>query len=248
MARRMSSGRGSGPRAHAAGDGPSGARPQGARAGGARELRASTDRQGEDARRRGGRGADLASWSDEELFEEVRRGSEAHFNALYDRYFRRIYHFIYVRLRNHADAEELTQETFAAVFHSAEAFSGRSAPLGWVYGIAKNTVNNHLRRLRIQGQRLEEAGPEALTADSAEWRGTPEDHLALHRTVHAIERRLARLTPWQTEVFLLRHVDNASIREICRRTARSSDAVRSGLYRAKRELLEATGQPPGAGQ
>jgi RNA polymerase sigma-70 factor (ECF subfamily) len=185
----------------------------------------------------------LESWTDEELFAQVRRGSERHFNALYERYFRRIYHFIYVRLRNHADAEELTQETFTVVFRSAGAFSGRASPLAWIYGIARNTVNNHHRRARLQGQRLEEAGPEALTADSAEWRGTPEDHLTLDRILRAMERRLSMLSPWQTEVFLLRHVDNASIREICRRTARSSDAVRSGLYRAKRELLEATGQP-----
>jgi len=184
----------------------------------------------------------LTAWTDEELFAAVRRGSERHFSALYERYFRRIYHFIYVRLRNHADAEELTQETFTAVFRSAEAFSGRSSPLGWLYGIAKNTVNNHLRRSRLQGQRVEEAGPEALTSDSVDWRGTPEDHLALQRTMRAMERRLAGLSPWQTEVFLLRHLDNASIREICRRTARSSDAVRSGLYRAKRELLEVTGR------
>lgn len=190
----------------------------------------------------------LTGWTDEELFAEVRRGSERHFNALYERYFRRIYHFIQVRLRNHADAEELTQETFTVVFRSAEAFSGRSSPLGWIYGIAKNTVNNHLRRLRMQGQRLEEAGPEALTADSAEWRATPEDHLCLQRTMQAMESRLARLSPWQTEVFLLRHLDNASIPEICRRTARSSDAVRSGLYRAKRELLEASGQAADPGR
>lgn len=227
MARRSSSARDAAPR------GPS-------------RLRETPEREASHAHRPGdaptGPPGSLEGWTDEELFAEVRRGSERHFNALYDRYFRRIYHFIHVRLRNHADAEELTQETFTVVFRSAEAFSGRSSPLGWIYGIAKNTVNNHLRRLRLQGERLEEAGPEALTADSADWRATPEDHLCLQRTMRAMESCLSRLSPWQTEVFLLRHLDNASIPEICRRTARSSDAVRSGLYRAKRELLEASGQ------
>lgn len=183
--------------------------------------------------------AALESWSDEALFAEVRRGSERHFRALYERYFRRIYHFIYVRLRNHADAEELTQETFTAVFRSAEAFSGRSSPLGWIYGIARNTANNHLRRQRIHGERLEQAGAEAVAADSAAWRASPEEHLALQRALEAMERRLAGLSAWQLEVFRLRHLDDVSIRDICRRTERSSDAVRSGLYRAKRELLAA---------
>lgn len=184
--------------------------------------------------------AALESWTDEALFAEVRRGSERHFRALYERYFRRIYHFIYVRLRNHADAEELTQETFTVVFRSAEAFSGRSSPLGWIYGIAKNTVNNHLRRQRIYGERLEQAGAEALAADSAAWRASPEDHLSLWQTLEALDRRLAGLSSWQLEVFRLRHLDDVSIRDICRRTERTSDAVRSGLYRARRELLAAS--------
>ena len=182
-----------------------------------------------------------ATATDRELFERIRDGSEADFTELYERYFQRIYNFIYVRVRNHADAEELTQETFTAVFRSVAAFSGRSAPLGWIYGIAKNTVNNHLRRARVHGERLEQAGPRALATDSPTWAFTPEDQLAMWRTVRALGERLDGLADWQAEVFFLRHVENLPIREISRRMSRSSDAVRSGLYRVKRMLVEASG-------
>ena len=63
--------------------------------------------------------AALTSWPDEALFEAVCAGSEPHFNVLYTRYFRRIYAFVYQRVRNHADAEELVQETFTVVFRGA---------------------------------------------------------------------------------------------------------------------------------
>lgn len=177
--------------------------------------------------------------SDEDLFEQIRRGSEPHFNVLYDRYFQRLYNFIFLRVRNHADAEELTQETFTAVFRSVDGYSGRSTPLGWIYGIAKNTVHNHLRKLRTQGERLERAGPEALTATSPAWSCTPEDQLAMRRYARAIDSRLRSVSEWQAEVFFLRHVEDLPIREIARRTMRSSDAIRSGLYRVKRLLVEA---------
>jgi RNA polymerase sigma-70 factor (ECF subfamily) len=176
---------------------------------------------------------------DEALFEAVRGGSETHFNALYERYFQRIYNFIYLRTRNHADAEELTQETFTVVFRSADAWSGRSSPLGWIYGIAKNTVYNHLRRARTHGERLEQAGPGALLSASPAWSCTPEEQLSLDRYVRAIGERLEGVSDWQAEVFFLRHVENLPIREISRRTDRSSDAIRSGLYRVKRLLVEA---------
>jgi RNA polymerase sigma-70 factor (ECF subfamily) len=177
--------------------------------------------------------------SDEDLFDRIRKGSECDFNTLYERYFQRIYNFIYLRVRNHADTEELTQETFTAVFQSIDGYSGRSTPLGWIYGIAKNTVYNHLRRWRTHGERMERAGVEALTAGSPAWSCTPEDALAMRRYARAIDERLQSLSDWQAEVFFLRHVENLPIREISRRTLRSSDAIRSGLYRVKRLLIEA---------
>ncbi len=166
---------------------------------------------------------------------------------LYERYFQRIYSYVYLRIRNHADAEELTQETFSVVFRSARGFSGRSTPLAWIYGVAKNTVLNHLSRNRLHHERVAEGGPVLLLSDSAIWGCNPEEHLLIERYVRAIDGQLQRLSAWQTEAFVLRHVHNLSIREIAERTDRSGDAIRSGLYRVKRMLLEMgeTGIRPG---
>ena len=183
--------------------------------------------------------ADLRLWTDEQLFEKMRAGSEPHFNTLYERYFQRIYSFVYLRVRNHADTEELTQETFTVVFRGAEGYSGRSTPLAWIYGIAKNTVFNHLRRNRLHGERVRAAGPDPLVSESAAWGCNPEEHLAMERYSAAIESQLQSVSDWQAEAFLLRHVHNLTIQEIAERTDRSGDAIRSGLYRVKRLLLEA---------
>ena len=84
----------------------------------------------------------LAEQTDEQLLAGLREGSEGHFTQLYERYFRRIYTFSYARVRNEADAEEIAQETFLAVFRSIGAFRGQSSLLSWIYGIAKNTANS----------------------------------------------------------------------------------------------------------
>ena len=47
-----------------------------------------------------------------ELLAGLREGSEAHFTELYDNYFKRIYTFAFARVHNHADAEEIAQETW----------------------------------------------------------------------------------------------------------------------------------------
>ncbi|MDJ0786678.1 MAG: RNA polymerase sigma factor [Myxococcota bacterium] len=187
------------------------------------------------------RGAERdAQQEDRDLLDGVRKGNERDFNALYERYFSRIYNFVFVRIRNHADAEEIAQEVFTVVFRSAEAYSGRSTPLGWIYGIAKNTVYNHLRRARTRGERVEEAGADALQSASPLWRYTPEEQLEMDRYARNLDAQLSSVSDWQAEVFYLRHVENLPISEISRRTDRSSDAIRSGLYRVKRLLVEAS--------
>jgi len=188
---------------------------------------------------------ELGSWSDEALFEQICAGP--HFNVLYTRYFRRIYGFVYQRVHNHADAEELVQETFTVVFRGAANFGGRSSPLAWIYGVAKNLVMNHLRRARVQHERILEAGVEPLAPTSPHWRCGPDDQLTLSRVAAAVDHQIANLADWQAEAFFLRHAENLPIQEISRRTERSADAVRSGLYRVKRLLLRAGALEPESG-
>jgi RNA polymerase sigma-70 factor (ECF subfamily) len=177
-------------------------------------------------------------FSDSALVAGIREGSEEDFHRLYERYFHRVYTFAYVRVRNHADAEEIAQETFTAVFRSIDAYRGQSSLISWLYGIAKNTVNNHLRRIKARETWLERAEPDLWVTRVASV-ATPEDELSLRRYADAIHQRLDSIAEWQAEVFVLRHLENLPIREIARRMARSNDAIRSSLYRVKRLLVEA---------
>lgn len=182
--------------------------------------------------------------TDEELLAGIRSSCEADFNRLYERYFQRVYSYVFTRLRNHADSEEVVQETFTAVFRSVEAYRGQSSLVSWIYGIARNTANNYVRRARAHNLRVERAEPELIRAAAGVDAYTPEERLNLQYCAEAMNRKLGEVAGWQAEVFLLRHVENLSIREISRRTRRSNDAIRSSLYRVKRLLLEAADPTP----
>jgi RNA polymerase sigma-70 factor (ECF subfamily) len=177
--------------------------------------------------------------TDLELIEGISRASEEHFNELYNRYFQRIYNFVYGRIRNHADTEEIVQETFTVVFSSIYKYSGRSSLLSWVYGIAKNTTNNSLRRLKNNHQRMQEIGRDHLRPTKCFGSCTPEEQLAIQRYLKLVVDQLEDLGQWQVEIFEMRHLQNFSISEISQRTQRSSDSVRSSLYRVKRLLVDA---------
>jgi len=189
----------------------------------------------------------LSGLSDQELLEGLRAGSEAHFNTLYDRYFQRIYAFVHSRIRNHADAEEIVQETFVTVFRSIENYRGQASLLSWIFGIAKNLANNTIRKSRTHETRLGEVPRETLGPRPSLASGTPEENLHLRRFTEALRAQLSGVSEWQAEIFAMRHFENLSIPEIARRTERSSDAIRSSLYRVKRMVVEAAELGPRSG-
>ncbi len=177
--------------------------------------------------------------TDDELVESIRNSDHDAFNLLYNRYFQRIYNFSHARLRNHADTEEVVQETFISVFKSIDAYRGESLLVSWIYGIARNTVNNHLRRAKTQRQRLEGARLDLVRPPASLASCSPEEHLGLQRCSETIQEQLDSVGEWHAQVFIMRHLQNMTIAEIAKEVSRSSDSVRSSLYRVKRLLVEA---------
>ncbi|MEZ4290089.1 MAG: sigma factor-like helix-turn-helix DNA-binding protein [Myxococcota bacterium] len=122
--------------------------------------------------------------------------------------------------------------------------------LSWIYGIAKNTTNNAIRRSRSQSERIELADDDELAPRTPLEGGAPDEALDLQVFGAQLAQRLERLADWQMEIFELRHFENLSIPEISERTRRSSDAVRSSLDRVKRIFFEAAavGGSPSSGE
>lgn len=141
---------------------------------------------------RDARSVDSESRTDEDLVLGIRAGDETAFAILYDRYFQRLYNFAYTRLRNRADAEEATQDTFTAVFRSIDGYKGTASLLSWVYGIARNTVNNQIRRARAHEQRVERAQAEIGTPGLGADGYSPEQG-ALVRALRRCDRACAGL-------------------------------------------------------
>jgi RNA polymerase sigma-70 factor (ECF subfamily) len=183
-------------------------------------------------------GRSLSELSDDQLLAGIRGESEQHFNELYERYFPRIYGFVHKRIRNHADAEEIVQETFITVFRSIDNYRGQSSLLSWIFGISKNLSNNTIRRSQNQQAKLGQLAPEALAPRPSIASAGPDEQYGMRCYAETIRLELAGLASWQTEIFEMRHLENLSISEIAQRVDRSSDAIRSSLYRVKRLMIE----------
>jgi len=68
------------------------------------------------------------------------------FVQLYDEYFERVYRYARYRLENHISAEDMTALTFERALKYLEDFDQRRGSFGsWLFTIARNLINNHLR-------------------------------------------------------------------------------------------------------
>ncbi len=102
--------------------------------------------------------------SEEALVRQAQAGEEAAFVELARRHQLRVYATIFGLVRNHADADDLAQDTFLSAYRSIGGFRGGSSFYTWIYRIAVNLTMNHIKkRSREKGRSelLENTPPSA---------------------------------------------------------------------------------------
>jgi RNA polymerase sigma-70 factor, ECF subfamily len=83
---------------------------------------------------------------EEEIIRLAQGGDAAAFEQLYRRYSGRVFQLCLRMLKNEAEAEDLTQETFLKVFRKIQTFRGKAAFSTWLHRVSVNTVLMKLRK------------------------------------------------------------------------------------------------------
>jgi RNA polymerase sigma-70 factor (ECF subfamily) len=175
-------------------------------------------------------------WSDDgELVTCILQGSTAHFDMLYEAYFPRVYRFALKRLRDPAEAEDVTQEVFFTVFNALPSFQGNSSLLVWIFGITRNTVNRRFRRARPSIESLDADDAREIATGEAPADRAVDARRVLSQCEAVIE---SQLTPLQRRIFHLKHLRRQSIRAIARALGKSEDAIKANLYRMRRAIAD----------
>jgi RNA polymerase sigma-70 factor (ECF subfamily) len=87
--------------------------------------------------------------SDQELVQRSANGDQEAYGDLYERYLDRIYRYVYFRVDNAEEAEDLTETTFIRVWEDLRKRKKRKKIKNfsaWLYRVAHNLVIDHQRR------------------------------------------------------------------------------------------------------
>src|SRR5438309_8363598 len=84
------------------------------------------------------------------LVKRVQAKDELAFREIVERYQSKVFSIIYGILRNHNDAEDISQQVFAKIYYSIQSFDFRSSLLTWIYKITVNECYYYLRKKRVR--------------------------------------------------------------------------------------------------
>ena len=166
-----------------------------------------------------------------ETLRRCRRGDPAALGALYDGYRQPVY-YLARRMVGEAEAEDVCQETFIAVFSAVAKFQGKSKLSTWVLAVATRVCLMHLRKRRRREMSAEPTGDEPLTLLS------PSDALLNKEFFQRLADAMDRLPENQRMAVTLRSFEEMSYEEIARAMNCRLDQVRATLFRARCRLLK----------
>lgn len=155
------------------------------------------------------------------------KGESAAFGLLYDRHVTAIYRYVYYRVRDDAEAEDLTSDVFMRALKAMPRYEPRQAFLAWLYRIARNAVIDRARK----GNR-QVSFEDALEHPGADRVVEPDLELLAHSDSATLRDALAKLTPLQQEVVVLRFLEGYSTLEIANIVGKREGTVRGIQFRA----------------
>jgi len=165
------------------------------------------------------------------LVERAKIDPEA-FGELYERNVEKIYHYIYYRIGNAEDAEDLTARTFYQALDNIPRYVERGVPfIAWLYRIAHNLVANyHRARSRWKITSLDEMEVSGRPGER------PDRAAETNERLRALWSAIYRQPEERQRLLIMKFADRLSNQEIGRLMGRTESSIKSLYFRTLKAL------------
>ncbi len=165
--------------------------------------------------------------------EQVNEQQEL-FTEIFDRYYQRIYNYMYYRLGNADDAEELSSQVFEQVLRKINSYLPQRAPFEvWLFTIARNVFNDHYRR-----QKRRKMISLEYTHDLVSGQSGPEESAINNETRQRLLAALGTLPERDRNIVAMKFAGGLKNREIAKLTGLSESNVGVIIYRSLQSLRD----------
>ena len=176
--------------------------------------------------------------NDRELVLEARHGSDDAFRTIVERYHARLYETVLRIVKERADAEEVTQETFFRAWRNLKNFQFDSALYTWLYRIAVNAAvdlsSRRRRRTHVSIDDEKSLAGSSLRGDDPPPAAAPQ----LDEAVALVRAAIEELPePFKT-ILVLREYGDLSYEQLAEVLSLPKGTVESRLFRARMRLRD----------
>ena len=171
--------------------------------------------------------------SDETLIAQALKGKKSAWLTLVSRYEKGIYNYALRMVNNPADAMDLMQDVFVALFRNLHSFRGESPFKGWLFKIA------HYRCLEFYRKKRPTQSIDDVPEQEDENKATcPEQQLFLKQDSSSLITAMKLLPVKQKLVVELKFFQQCTFAEIAQQLGISTNTAKSQLYSALAKLKE----------
>jgi RNA polymerase sigma-70 factor (ECF subfamily) len=176
---------------------------------------------------------------DEQLMSLSKEGNQAAFEVLYDRYKQRLINFFYRMLGGNSDkAQDFLQETFLRVVRNMSCFCEEKNFSSWIFTIAHNLCKNEYRRLEVRRIIENSEEIEQVGIGAEESNRNIENRIDYINFQNALFKELNLLDSEKFCTFVLRYLENFSIKEISEIMSCSEGTVKSRLFYTTKKIAD----------
>ena len=183
-----------------------------------------------------GRAAGSSPQEERRLLAAARRGDRRALDQVTRQLSGSLYRFGRGFCRDPHDAEDVMQETLAALISSLHRFRGDASLSSWAYVVARNACAR--RRRHTSRHKSLESGPDDRVPELRDPGAGPEQAAERRELREALERAIGRLPASLRDVLVLRDVEGLSAAQVGKRLRVRERAVKSRLHRARVLLRE----------
>ena len=169
------------------------------------------------------------------LMQLAKSGDGEAFGQLYELYFVLVFRYIYFRVKNKEEANDLVQTVFLKVFCSLPNFQEQNkSPLAYFFTVARNTFIDYQRTKK----EILLDDPEGVFEQIPDKADNPSEFVEKEEINQVVHRVIKQLADDQQEVIVLKFINGMLNKEIAELMSKTEEAIRQLQCRALKTLRE----------
>lgn len=175
---------------------------------------------------------------DKKLVQKTLDGDKKAFEMIVSRYQKPLFNYIQRMVSHRELALDFTQDVFVKIYSSLDSYRPQYKFKTWMFKIASNSLIDHFRKKRIDTfsyeQRKEDCYPHTFQI--------PDDKDSVTKTFELsdlrkrIEKALEKIPPELRELFVWRHINEFSYKEIAEIKEMPVGTIKNRVFQAKERL------------